>query len=143
MCDVLAEFPVLKDRKVIVFDGECVLCSAFFRFVLRHDRAQAFHFLTAQSPLGEALYRHYGLKAGDYETNLVILDGILHEELDALAAVLRELGGRWPPLAAMDRLPRPFKRFLYRRVARNRYALFGRRESCYLPGPELAARFLG
>ncbi len=140
---MLDRFPALAGRKVIVFDGDCVLCSGFMRFVLRHDRAGAFHFVVAQSPLGEALYDHYGLKARDYETNLVILDGRLHTDLDALAAVLAGIGGAWRAGAALAWLPGRLKRFLYNRVARNRYAMFGRRDACFLPGPDLKARFLG
>jgi predicted DCC family thiol-disulfide oxidoreductase YuxK len=135
-------FPVLEGRNVIVFDGVCVLCSAFFRFVLRHDRAARFHFATAQSDLGEALYAHLGLKRGDYETNLVLIDGELHEELDAFAEVMRRLGWPWRAGAAAAWLPGPLKRFLYRRIARNRYAMFGRRAECYLPTPDLRARFV-
>jgi len=136
-------FPVLRGRNVIVFDGVCVLCSAFFRFVLRHDRDRSFHFATAQSDLGEALYADLGLKRGDYETNLVLIDGRLYEELDAFAEVMRRLGWPWRAGAAARWLPGPVKRFLYRRIARNRYAMFGRRETCYVPTPELRARFLG
>ena len=138
-----ATFPELRGRKVIVFDGHCVLCSNFFHFVLRRDRDQLFHFLTAQSPLGEALYAHYGLKRGDYDTNLVILNGVLYEKLDALAAVLRVLGGVWRVFAAIRFLPPGLKSWLYNRIARNRYAIFGRRAECFLPSPELKARFLG
>ena len=49
------------DKPLIVFDGECVFCSAWVQFVLRHDKAERYRFLAAQSPLGEALYRHYRL----------------------------------------------------------------------------------
>jgi predicted DCC family thiol-disulfide oxidoreductase YuxK len=139
----LTALPVLAGKKLIVFDGTCVLCSGFFRFVLKRDPARKFHFATAQSALGEALYAHYGLKSGDYDTNLVILNGRLHREIDALAAVLREIGGAWRMGAIVAWLPAPAKTFIYNRIARNRYALFGRREVCYLPTPDLQARFLG
>ncbi|MEK1925368.1 MAG: DCC1-like thiol-disulfide oxidoreductase family protein, partial [Rhizobium giardinii] len=49
------------DQSIIVFDGECIFCSGWVNFVLRHDKQGRYRFLTAQSPLGEALYRHYGL----------------------------------------------------------------------------------
>ncbi len=140
--DVLERFPELKGRKVIVFDGMCVLCSGFFRFVVQRDRAAKFSFVIAQSPLGEALYAHYGLKAGDYDTNLVLIDGRLFTHLDTVPAVLAEIGGLWRAAAVLRLLPRPVRRFLYDRIARNRYAWFGRRETCLVPTPELRARFL-
>ena len=63
------------DRPLIVFDGECVFCSAWVQFALKHDKAERYRFLAAQTPLGEALYRHYGLDDRDYETNILIEDG--------------------------------------------------------------------
>jgi predicted DCC family thiol-disulfide oxidoreductase YuxK len=55
------------DRPVLIFDGHCVLCSSFARFILRHDRERRFRLLAAQTPLGTALYRHLGLHPIDYE----------------------------------------------------------------------------
>ena len=69
----------IKDKNVIVFDGECVLCSGFFRFVLKRDMQRQFHFMIAQSEAGEALYRHFDLKPNDYDTNLVLIEGKLFE----------------------------------------------------------------
>ena len=42
----------IEGRDAIVFDGECVLCSGFFRFMLKRDRAGRFRYATAQSDLG-------------------------------------------------------------------------------------------
>jgi predicted DCC family thiol-disulfide oxidoreductase YuxK len=141
--DASETFPELRGRKVIVFDGVCVLCSGFFQFVVKRDRGEAFHFVLAQSPLGEALYAHFGLKSADYTTNLVLIDGRLYTDLDTLPAVLNVIGGPWRLVNAIRLLPQSLRRFLYDRIARNRYALFGRRDICLVPAPELKARFLG
>ncbi|MBH1973590.1 MAG: DUF393 domain-containing protein, partial [Rhodobacteraceae bacterium] len=81
----------LGGRNLIVFDGECVFCSAFFRFMLKHDRREIFHFATAQSPLGQALYAALNLPLTEFETNLVITHGQIHQRLDAFAAAMAEL----------------------------------------------------
>lgn len=132
----------LEGRDLIVFDGECVLCSGFFRFMLRHDRAGRFSFAVAQSPLGTRLYRALGLPTEDFETNLVIVDGTIYRELDAFAAAMRVLPFPWPVLAVSAWLPGPVKRFAYHRIARNRYRLFGRYDTCMMPTPEVRARFM-
>ena len=64
------------DQPIIVFDGECIFCSGWVNFVLRHDKQGRYRFLAAQSPLGEALYRHYGLDSRNYETNMLIDNGL-------------------------------------------------------------------
>ncbi|HZT47250.1 MAG TPA: thiol-disulfide oxidoreductase DCC family protein [Hyphomicrobiaceae bacterium] len=131
------------DKALVVFDGVCVLCSGFARFILRRDRSFAFRLATAQSPLGQALYRHYGLDPDEFESNLVIADGRACAKLDTVAAVGERLGGPWRALGALRWLPRAHGDWIYDRVARNRYALFGRRESCMLPPPEWRDRFIG
>ena len=75
-------------HSLIVFDGICVLCSGFARFVVRFDRDQHFRFATAQSPLGETVFREHGLRTDFYDTNLVIIDGVAYLRLDSLIAVL-------------------------------------------------------
>ncbi|WP_245262067.1 DUF393 domain-containing protein [Mesorhizobium sp. WSM3626] len=76
---------------LIVFDGACVFCSGFVRMVVRLDRKARFRFATAQSPLGEALFRKYNLPTNGYETNLVLVGGVPFTRLDSFVAVMAEL----------------------------------------------------
>jgi predicted DCC family thiol-disulfide oxidoreductase YuxK len=132
---------------LIVFDGICHLCTGFVRFVIRWDRAALFQFLPAQSPRGEALYARLGLKSGvlenqDWDSNLLVLDGRVHTELDAFVEIARRFGGLWRLMPILYAIPRPLRDWLYNRLARNRYRWFGKRDVCYLPTPDLAPRFL-
>ena len=130
------------DKALIVFDGVCVLCTRSAQFVLKRDPAFAFRLATAQSPLGQALFRHYGLDTETFETNLVLIDGRAYAKLDSVAAVCQRIGGGWRLLAALRLVPRPLADWLYDRIATNRYALFGRTDSCMIPPPEWRARFI-
>ncbi|TIY11674.1 MAG: DUF393 domain-containing protein [Mesorhizobium sp.] len=130
-------------QPLIVFDGVCVLCSGFVRMVVRLDRKSRFRFATAQSPLGEALFRKYGLRTDSYETNLTLIDGAAFTRLDSFIAVMAELGWPWRAARSLLLLPRPLRDWLYDRVAKNRYALFGRKESCEIPSAELKGRPIG
>lgn len=127
---------------LIVFDGVCVFCSSFARFVLRHDKSGHFRFTMAQSNLGQALYHHYGLDPGDFETNLVIVNGRLYEKLAAFLKVMTELGWPWRALAVLGALPRPVADWFYDRIAKNRYRIFGKYDTCMAPSPELKARLV-
>lgn len=143
--EVLADIlpPDLGDRPLIVFDGVCVLCTGFARAVVRLDRAERFRFATAQSPLGEALFRHFELPTDVYQTNLVIIDGVGYTRIDSLIATMRELGRPWRAAVVLKLLPAAVRDWLYTRIARNRYALFGKRESCEIPSPALRSRLIG
>ena len=130
------------DRPVIVFDGRCVLCSGFARFVLRHDRRRQFRLLAAQTPLGAALYRHFGLDPVEFETNLLIEDGRAWIKSEGSIRIFVRLGFTWSLMAAGRLLPYPMREGLYDLIARNRYRWFGMRQTCYLPDPSEADRFL-
>jgi len=136
------EFP--DDKALIVFDGICVLCNGFARFVAKHDTKERFRFAEAQSPLGGALFRHYGLDDIDFETNLLIEDGRAYGRLEAFARILGTLPAPWSLAKAVLTLPRPIRDWLYDRIAKNRYSLLGRYETCPAKGDQrIAKRLIG
>ncbi|KRD64225.1 thiol-disulfide oxidoreductase DCC family protein [Ensifer sp. ENS10] len=130
------------DNPVIVFDGECIFCSGWVRFLLRHDRRAQYRYLTAQSPLGQALYRHYGLDASSFESNILIEDGVARFKSDGSMRTLARLGLPWSLVNVCRILPAALRDPLYDLVARNRYRIAGRRQSCMVPTPEERGRFI-
>lgn len=135
--------PAFEDqRPLIVYDGDCVLCSGFAAFILRHDRQEQFLFTAAQSPLGDALYAHYGLPRDNYTTNIVIREGVPHFQLDAFFTAMTTLGWPWKALTVGRILPAFLQDWLYSLIARNRYRFFGKHDTCMLIVREQAHRFL-
>jgi predicted DCC family thiol-disulfide oxidoreductase YuxK len=134
--------PFPDDKPIIIFDGHCVLCSRWARFVLRHDRAKRFRLLAAQTPLGTALYTHYGLDPVSYETNILLADGRAWLKSEGTIRMFEGLGFPWSLMRLPRILPRALRDRLYRVIARNRLRWFGSRETCYLPEPAEADRFL-
>jgi predicted DCC family thiol-disulfide oxidoreductase YuxK len=130
------------DRPVIIFDGHCVLCSRSAQFVLRHDGRGVHRLLAAQTPLGHALYVHYGLDPRDYESMILIADGVAWLKSEAVIRIAEGLGLPWSLAAIARVLPRAWRDRLYGSLARNRFRVFGRRDTCYLPDPRDADRFL-
>ena len=130
------------DKPVIVFDGHCALCSGFADFITRWDRHKRLRLLPAQSPLGEALYTHYGLKPDDYETNILLENGLTRTKMDGSLRMFSYLGWPWKILNIARILPRRWQDGLYGLIARNRLQWFGVKDVCYLPRPEHADRFL-
>lgn len=127
----------------IVFDGVCVLCNGWVRFLLRHDRRGRYRFAAMQGESARALLRAHGLDPDDPVSFLLVEDGRAHTDTDAIVRVLGSLGGVWRvPAAVLSLLPRALRDPLYRVMARNRYRLFGRHAQCLLPTPGQAARFL-
>ena len=125
--------PFPDDKAIIVFDGVCVLCSGFARFVAARDTAQQYRFMAAQSAVGTALYRHLSLDPVNYETNLLIRNGKVSAKMGAFVGIMSGLGGVWRAAAVFGWLPARFSDRMYEAIARNRYRLFGRRDQCIRP----------
>ena len=130
------------DRPIIIFDGYCALCSGWAEFVLRYDVAGVFRLLPAQSALGRALYVHYGLDPQDYETNILVADGVAWFKSESGIRMAEELGFPWSLARAFRILSLPVRDKLYAAIARNRLRWFGKRDVCYRPDLRYLERFL-
>lgn len=135
--------PKFDDSGPIVFmDGECVLCGAGARLIARFDRADEFGICPIQSPLGHAMLRHYGLDPDDPDSWLYLVDGQVYTSLDAVIRVGERLGG-WGRLLQFFRVfPTPLQHWLYNRLARNRYRLFGKKNVCLIEDKGLRSRLI-
>jgi predicted DCC family thiol-disulfide oxidoreductase YuxK len=128
---------------IVVFDGVCNLCNGWVRFICRHDPRGSVRFASIQSEAGRALLARHGYRIEGLDTLLVVEGGEVHVKTQAVRRVLKEIGAPWSWAAALlSLMPLHARDWLYTRVAVNRYAMFGRRASCPMPTPELAARTL-
>jgi predicted DCC family thiol-disulfide oxidoreductase YuxK len=127
---------------VIVFDGVCALCSRWVRFLLRFDTRGRYRFAAMQGAQGRALLQAHGLDPEDPTSFLLLDAGRAWTDTDAIIRVLTGLGGAWRLLGVLRWVPRRLRDPAYRALARNRYRWFGRHDTCFLPTPAQAARFL-
>jgi predicted DCC family thiol-disulfide oxidoreductase YuxK len=135
--------PAFDDsHPMTVMDGECVLCSVGARLISRFDKKREFRICRTQSPLGQALLRHYDFSPDDPESWLYLVDGYAYSSLDAMIRAGRRIGGPGWLLQPLRLMPRALQHYLYRLLARNRYRLFGRTDMCSIPDPELRARLI-
>ena len=127
---------------IVVFDGQCLLCNGWVQFLLRHDRAQRIRFASIQSTAGQQLLAQAGLQVDGLQTLLVIDGGRSWQHTAAILRVLHALGWPWRLAWVVWLVPAPLRDMLYRWVARNRYRIWGRSDTCMVPSPQTAARFL-
>lgn len=137
----------IQEKPVILYDGICGLCNRWVRFVLRRDKKDVFRFASLQSPYARAVLHRYGLNLRKLDTVYVITDpGETSEKIlsrsRAILYVLRRLGGFWGGLAFFGILTFPLLDFFYAVVARSRYFFFGKYDSCPLPDPKDAKKFI-
>ena len=133
---------------ILLYDGVCGLCNRLNQFVLRRDPEGVFRFASLQSALAARILARHGANSADLNSLYAVVnpdqpDEALLARSDAGIFVLKQLGGSWRLLGfAMQCFPHFVRDRVYGIIARNRYRVFGRYETCMLPSPENRARFL-
>ena len=127
---------------IILFDAECILCSANAQFVLTHDRKKRFRLAAMQGEVGSGLYRRFGIDPTNPDSIIVVDGDKMLRDSDAVLAIYAGLVWPWKAFGLFRLVPRVLRDPLYLFVARNRYRIFGRRESCWLPSPDYRDRLL-
>ena len=126
---------------LILFDGVCIFCSRWVRFVIDHDPERRFRFVTIQSDAGRELAARFGIEPEAPQTNAVISGGRIFFKSDAALTVLGLLPST-RPLAILRAVPRWLRDPAYDLIARNRYRIFGRTDVCMVPAPADRDRFI-
>ena len=134
---------ILTQGPLVLFDGVCNLCNASVRFLAPRDRTGRLRFAPIQSSAGQAVLGQHGLPLDDWESFVFLEDGQVYQKSAAWFRLLRYLPQPWRLLGLFRLTPRPVADWFYDRVARNRYALFGRHDTCLMPTPELRSKFVG
>jgi predicted DCC family thiol-disulfide oxidoreductase YuxK len=133
---------------IILYDGVCGLCNRFVRFILKRDKRDAFRFASQQSEFAANILRGHGINPEQFDTVYLVLEhGQPTEQLlarsDAADEILSQLGGIWRLWAGTMRLfPHGLRNWIYNLIARRRYQMFGKYESCPLPDPKDRHKFL-
>jgi len=136
-----------SDNIIVLFDGLCGLCSGAVQFLLKRDRHDRFRFAPLQSEFAAAVLERHHIDHTKLSTVYAVLNyGDKDEKLlakgDAALLFAKALGGVWSIGRLGAVLPRPIRNGLYDFVARHRYRVFGKHETCMLPDPDQQYKFV-
>lgn len=127
---------------LVLFDGVCNLCSGSVQFIIKRDLKAKFRFASLQSAMGQRQLERFGLDKTALHSIILIQDEHFLQRSDAALAIARHLNAGWPLFYAFKILPRFLRDGIYTWIANNRYRFFGKKDSCWIPTPELRERFL-
>lgn len=130
------------DRAIWLYDGLCGFCSWSVRFLLAHERAASRRFVAIQSKLGKDLATRHGIDPETPSTFLFIENGRAFEKSDGVIALASHLRWPWRAVGGLRLIPKGWRDQIYDVLARNRYRILGRKETCELPPPDVRARFV-
>ena len=121
----------------------CNLCNGAVQFIIKRDRSSKFLFASLQSDYGQSQLLRFALDPTTLHSIIAIEDGKFYERSDAALKIASGLAQPWPLLGIFRILPRFFRDWVYDLIAKNRYRMFGKKESCMVPSPEMKAKFVG
>ncbi len=132
----------LEGHPLLLFDGVCNFCHWAVQFIIARDPDAQFRFASLQSETGREVLRSAGLP-GDVTTMILVEpDGRVSSRSSGALRVAMRMGGLWPALGVLLLVPSFLRDPVYELIARNRYRWFGQKDSCPMPDPALADRFL-
>lgn len=133
---------------IVLYDGVCGFCNRAVQFILKRDNEDRFRFAALQSEFARSVLQKHGIVTRNLGTLYLILDHgqpseTLLDRSTASIAIQRELGGFWRFLAnTYAVLPLSLRDRAYDLIARNRYRLFGKYDTCPVPEPGDRHKFL-
>lgn len=127
---------------IVLFDGDCNLCSFAVQFIIRHDKENKFRFASLQSAFGQAISAKHHLPTASFDTFIYLRNDTLYFKSGAALHLLKELGYPWRLLYAFIIVPRFLRDAIYMFVSRNRHRLFRRPAACMMPTRELQEKFI-
>ena len=130
-----------EEQPVILFDGVCNLCESSVQFILKHDKKKIFRFGSLQSPAGIFLLNQYP-SAKNSDSVVLIYNGNAYTKSSAALKIAGLLGGWFSLLKPFAILPAFLRDGIYEFIAARRYKWFGKKNECWLPGPQYKGRFI-
>ena len=138
----------IDGRALLLYDGVCALCNGVVQFLMTRDRLDRFRYAPLQSDLGREVLARFGIYA--FPDGVMLLTYALtpaerlYQRSDAVAVALELLGRSWRLVGrVLKLLPRALRDWGYGVVARFRYRVFGRYDTCPIPAQEQRSRQLG
>ena len=133
---------IVQQSNIVFFDGVCNLCNSSVNFLIDRDPQGRLSFCSLQSQFAIDALQGTDFNAKDLDSIIYLENGNFYHKSDAALRIARHLKGFWPILSLFLFLPKFIRDGAYDIIAKNRYRWFGKEESCRMPQPHLAQRFI-
>lgn len=130
-----------EKNPIIFFDGYCNLCNAAVQFVIKHDPTNKFYF----APLQSAIANQYLGDLEEFKNNktfILFQENKIYSRSTAALKVAKQLSGPIKLIYGFIIVPPFIRDAVYNFISTKRYRWFGKRNSCMIPTPTIAAKFL-
>jgi len=127
---------------IVLFDGTCLFCEGWVRFIARRDPKAYFKFGASQTPAAQVLLQAHHVSATASRSIVLIEDGQVHLRSTAALRIASRLSAPWHIAGWLLAVPRPVRDAVYNVVAAIRHRIAGESNACEIPPPELHGRLI-
>ena len=135
-----------KKYELVLFDGVCVLCNNWVKFVIKNDKRQKFKFANLQSSFAknELKIKNIEIDLSNLSSIYVIKNnGEVLSKYKASTYVLKETNKLFLIIYMLNFiLPKKIVNFFYDFIGLRRYKIFGKYDYCMLPDETIKDRFI-
>ena len=132
----------MSETAIVFFDGDCQLCNHSVKFIIQRDPLKKFSFAAQKSPIGLKILKKQNIDIESKDTIFLYKHGCIYEKSDAVLHILADLKTPLKLFYPFILIPSFIRNPLYSLIAKVRYSIFGKSQSCMLPSPEILDRFL-
>jgi len=110
--------------------------------MLKRDSQEIFIFGALQSEKAKKMLADFHFPAERLTTIVLIENEKLYTQSSAVLRIARKLNGVWKLLYGFIIIPKFIRDGLYGMISKYRYRIFGKKDQCMVPTPELKNRFI-
>jgi predicted DCC family thiol-disulfide oxidoreductase YuxK len=131
-------------RQIIFFDGVCIFCNSFAKFIVKRDKKSIFQLCHLQSQIADDFALEYNfLREKETLNSLIFLKGNhVFKKSDAAIEIVSNLGFPYFLIRIFKIIPQKIRDYFYDYFAKNRYKWFGKKDSCNIPDEKIRSRIL-
>ena len=130
-----------RNKHIIFFDGVCNMCNSFVRLIIKLDYKELFVFCPISSKKGQKIINKFNLELKNIDSIILLKNNKITLKSEAVIEILVSLNLFFRFFLILKILPSKLLDLIYDFIAKYRYKLFGRKESCIIPGEKYKSRF--
>ncbi len=132
----------VETMRVVIFDGVCNLCNKFVNLIIHRDKHRIFMFSPIGSEFSKKVEERFNVDLLQLDTVVLVENEKVFIKASAVIKICSNLGFPFNLLVVFFAIPKFFRNMIYDIIARNRYGIFGKRESCMVPNSDIISRFI-
>jgi predicted DCC family thiol-disulfide oxidoreductase YuxK len=134
----------MKNSKVniVFFDGVCNFCNSSVQIIIKYDKNNLINFASQQSEIGKKILIDNGYFNNSLDTIIFLKNDELFLKSNAIIEICKLLNG-FPRVVILSKIiPEKIRDYFYMIFSKHRYKLFGKKNACMIPSPEIRNKFL-